>query len=234
MTERASDLLLEVARTDLLRAERAQALVDYMRRAAVDAGIASIGGHTTVGHEYRIGCSVVGLLDGPPRTLNSARPGDVVVLSKPLGVGLAATAIKMGELRYNSEDDWVVAAVRLNSSATAATDVTGFGFVGAVSNVALASAVHIAVDASSIPIYNGARHAVEVGAIPAICDDTLFTLSEVEWSEAISWETRIFLASPETSGGLLGFVAPDNLEALRGEFTSVGLVEHGSGVHIHP
>jgi selenide,water dikinase len=181
---------------------------------AREAGAAVLGGHSVRDEEIKYGMAVTGTVD-PRRMLGNdgARPGDVLVLTKPLGTGLLTTALKQGRLEAGDIGAAVEGMKRLNRAAAsaaraagahAATDVTGFGFAGHAWQMAKASAVAFAIDWSLVPLYPGtaelAREGVDTGGGRA---NASFYGGHVTVDPRVPVEARTVLFDPQTSGGLL-------------------------------
>jgi len=189
---------------------------------AAEGGFVVAGGHTVDDPEPKYGMAVVGEVH-PDRLLTNAglRAGQVLVLTKPLGIGIATTAIKRGV----APDDLASAAVesmsRLNAAArdaalaagaTGATDVTGFGLLGHLQRMAAESGVAVALDVDAIPVLDGARELLADGVVPGgsqrNLDHVRPSLELGRHDEA----TALLLADAQTSGGLV-FGATDRVAA---------------------
>src|SRR5687767_5340002 len=141
-----------------------------------EAGAHIIGGHTVVDDEVKYGLSVTGRIDPRAMLTNAgASAGDRLVLTKPIGNGILATAIKKGTLIGSAANDVVALMRELNAGASrvaldlgarCATDITGFGLLGHASHIARASAVTMRVQLSAVPVLSGAREAWLAGARP--------------------------------------------------------------------
>jgi selenide,water dikinase len=146
------------------------------------------------------------------------RPDDVLVLSKPLGIGVVTTAIKRGGAPAPVVDAAVDSMTRLNADAadvaqrhgaTGATDVTGFGLLGHLGRMALESAVDVRIDSASVPILDGVRDLAAAGFVPG------GSARNLRWVDArldrgsVDDLTVTLLADAQTSGGLVFGVAPD-------------------------
>lgn len=181
---------------------------------AAEAGVMIVGGHTIDDPEPKYGLAVTGLVHPARFVANAgARAGDAIYLTKPLGTGLITTAIKQDKVA----DDVAAEAVRvmsiLNRAASeamqqvgvhAATDVTGFGLLGHLHEMAAASAVSARVRAAAVPVIDGARALVSAGAVAGGTARNLEWLKDkVRWDAAIDEATQIVLADAQTSGGLL-------------------------------
>jgi selenide,water dikinase len=190
-----------------------------------EAGVDVVGGHTVDDPEPKCGYAVMGLVH-PEKAISNAggRPGDLLVLTKPLGSGILTTAIKRDLLGPDAISQVVAVMSELNRGASdamvgvgvdACTDVTGFGLLGHLHELARASGVAADLDARSIPMLPGVLDLIHEGVVPGgTATNAEYTEQFVAWSPAISAETRLALADAQTSGGLLIAVAPSNLGAL--------------------
>ncbi|MGB9650579.1 MAG: selenide, water dikinase SelD, partial [Candidatus Cybelea sp.] len=140
------------------------------------AGIAVIGGHTIKDAEPKYGMAVTGIVD-PKRIVTNAgaRPGDVLVLTKPLGTGILTTALKRGAISPRDLDEAVRAMTVLNDNAAqamlaaqahAATDITGFGLLGHGGGMARASGVRFVIDAYAVPFMERVLELIDAGVAP--------------------------------------------------------------------
>lgn len=186
-----------------------------------EAGAHIIGGHTVLDDELKYGLAVTGRAHPKFLLTNAgAKPGDALVLTKPLGSGILATAIKRGELSSDAQAEVLAAMTTLNGAASraalavgarCATDITGFGFLGHASHVARASNVTLKVDVGAVPAFAGARDAWAAGARTGGADRNLeYVSSLVDWGRA-SDAQRALLTDPQTSGGLLVAVGRDRV-----------------------
>ncbi len=200
----------------------------------VEAGCTVIGGHSIRDEEIKFGYSVTGTIH-PQRVLaiRGARPGDALLFTKALGTGVISTAIKRGK----AEPAWIDAAVRsmttLNKAAAevitgnsrgagapareatfnvhALTDVTGFGLIGHASEMALASGVSLRLHVSAVPLLTGALECVRAGYIPGgLKANREFAECLVGYDDGIPDDLRTMLFDPQTAGGLLISVAPED------------------------
>src|SRR5512133_1100155 len=178
-----------------------------------EAGAVIAGGHTVTDDEIKYGLAVTGRAD--PRhilTNAGAKPGDRLVLTKPLGTGVLATAAKAGTLPADDVRALVESMSRLNAEASraalavgarCATDVTGFGFLGHLSHIARASGVSIRVNADAVPLLPGAASAWSAGARTGGAErNEEYLAALVEWGR-VDAVRRALLVDPQTSGGLL-------------------------------
>jgi selenide,water dikinase len=177
------------------------------------AGAVIVGGHTVVDDEVKYGLAVTGRAH-PARLLTNAaaRPGEWLVLTKPLGNGILATALKRGTLPEAVAREMTGAMAALNRDASraavelgvrCATDVTGFGLLGHASHIARASGVTLRIAARDIPLLSGVRAAWDGGACTGGAGRNESYLEPlVSWGAADPF-TRAVLLDPQTSGGLL-------------------------------
>ena len=203
-------------------------LVDILRGGsdkAAEAGFTIVGGHTIVDREPKYGLAVTGLID-PRRVVTNAtaQEGDLLVLTKPLGVGILTTAMKAGVLSDEATQRAIALMARLNKAASeamvavgvsAATDVTGFGLLGHLREMTSASGVAATVYASKVPVIPEAWELVADGLVPGGTYANKRSLSEtVAWDLGISEDAKLVLCDAQTSGGLLIAVPEAKLEAL--------------------
>lgn len=177
------------------------------------AGCALLGGHTIDDKEPKYGLAVTGLVHPDDLVTNAAgRPGDVLLLTKPIGSGIIATAIKRGDAPAEAEAAAVATMTALNAGAAtamrrigvrAATDVTGFGLLGHLSELVRASGVSADVEAAAVPLLPAVRDLVVAGAVPGGTMRNLAAVRRVVDFGDIDETTQIVLADAQTSGGLL-------------------------------
>ena len=184
-----------------------------------EAGALIVGGHSVIDEEIKYGLAVTGRAD-PARLLtnDAARPGDRLLLTKPIGTGILATAAKRGALDAASERGMLDAMRRLNAVASraalaagvrCATDITGFGLLGHLSHIARASRVTIVVRVADVPALPGTWDAIRAGVRTGGAERNAAWLEpSVAWGGAGD-DVRALLVDPQTSGGLLIAIAPD-------------------------
>lgn len=183
-----------------------------------EAGAVIVGGHTVVDTELKYGLAVTGRAHPDFLLTNAgARPGDVLVLTKPIGNGILATAGKRNQLSPESRDAMLAAMKALNGAASraalavgarAATDITGFGLLGHMSHIARASAVGLRLDLDAVPVFPGVREAVGAGFVTDGAKRNAEYLRDlVRWTRGGD-EERAILHDPQTSGGLLACISP--------------------------
>jgi selenide,water dikinase len=203
------------------------------RDKAAEAGCAVAGGHTVLDPELKYGLCVIGTV-APDRVLSqtSARPGDRLVLTKPVGTGILAQAIKQDALGADELAALIASMSTLNAGARdaalaagvrAATDVTGFGLLGHLHHVALASHCSARLAASSVPLLPAVRDHAGAGRVPGGSRRNLEYVAPVtRFDPAVSETERLILADAQTSGGLLLAVPPANEAALLAELRKAG------------
>jgi selenide,water dikinase len=212
-------------------------LVEILRGAAdkaAEAGIAIVGGHTIKAEEPIFGLAVVGTVH-PQRVLanDRARPGDVLLLTKPLGLGIITTAAKNGDDRLKAIGDALQIMTTLNRSAAevlarievhALTDVTGFGLLGHLRNMAAASQVGARVFFERVPVLEAARGYVkECGAPGGTYANHRFLADWVDYAPDLDREEQLLLCDAQTSGGLLAAVSPEQADAALSALREAGL-----------
>jgi selenide,water dikinase len=190
------------------------------RDKAAEAGCAIVGGHTVLDPELKYGLAVVGTVD-PARALlqTRARAGDKLVLTKPLGFGLAAQAIKSRTLAEADIARVIALMSELNREAKnaalacgahAATDVTGFGLLGHLHNLASASGLSARVRASAVPVLDFAPALARAGTVPGGTKrNHAWVTPFTRFDASVRSETRLLLCDAQTSGGLLIAVPPE-------------------------
>jgi selenide,water dikinase len=211
-----------------------------------EAGVALLGGHTVQDSEIKFGYAVTGEVH-PDRVFANAgaQPGDALILTKPLGTGVIATALKFERAPQEAIDAAVRSMTALNRAAAtvltaldrgvvhACTDITGFGLVGHASEMAVASGCTLEIESSAVPLIEGARGLVR-GNIPGggrTNRDHFGT--GVRIASGVAPELVDLFYDPQTSGGLLAALAPAHtasvLAALTSASVSASRIGHVSG-----
>jgi selenide,water dikinase len=183
-----------------------------------------LGGHTIDSAEPIFGMAVIGEVHPDGMLTNAgACAGDVLVLTKPIGTGILATALKRDALIETGMAEAVRSMTTLNDGAaraalrvgvSAATDVTGFGLVGHLTNMLEASKVAAEIAFEAIPILPHARNLASRGIVPGGTERNLQAAEKVEWSDELGTTDRYLCVDAQTSGGLLLAVPADNQAAL--------------------
>jgi selenide,water dikinase len=189
------------------------------RDKAAEAGCAIAGGHTVLDPELKYGLCVIGSVPGAGLAQTNAKPGDRLVLTKPLGFGIAAQAIKEAKLSGADLETTLAAMATLNkgakdaalaAGARAATDVTGFGLLGHLHHLASASGLAARIRVRDVPTLDFIRDFVEAGLVPAGSKRNLeYAAPHTRFRDDVAEIDRLILSDAQTSGGLLIAVPPD-------------------------
>ena len=203
-----------------------------------EAGVVVIGGHTIDDPEPKFGLAVTGFIH-PDRIVTnaSARPGDRLVLTKPLGLGVITTGIKQERTSRSTIEEAIRLMATLNRDAaramtevgvSAATDVTGFGLLGHLHEMTRAAQVKARIRLSEVPILEEAWTLAREGVIPGGTDRNRAALEGAVTWDGVGEDGRVLLCDAQTSGGLLMAVPADRLDrllrALRGGGVPVAAV----------
>jgi selenide,water dikinase len=217
---------------------------------AREAGVPTLGGHTIDDAEPKYGLVAIGEVDPAQMVTNAgAQVGDALVLTKPIGSGIIATAIKQRaaptdviartvEVMATLNDRAAQAMVK--ARANAGTDVTGFGLLGHLHKMLDASGVSGDLSVADVPLFPGARELAEAGHVPGGSDRNLADLESVlGFADSVDETTRTLLGDAQTSGGILMSVPQDRLEGLLEELMGnvpvaavIGRVTEGAAGHI--
>ena len=212
---------------DLIRPKTISSILRGGLAKATEVGCALIGGHSIRNPEPIYGLAVTGVIDVRRLTTNAnARPGDLLVLTKPLGTGIATTAIKRGVASRTLQKKVITLMSKVNTVGAelaelrlvrAATDVTGYGLMGHLISLCRASRVSAEVDTSAVPmISDEIADLIEQGCVPGGSRENLVaTTVAVDWGKTDEPQ-RILLTDAQTSGGLLLCVPEAKLEKVLG------------------
>jgi selenide,water dikinase len=222
---------------DDLPLEQLARVLEGGRKVAAEAGVAVVGGHSIHDPEPKYGMAVTGLVALDRMVRNStARPGARLFLTKPLGVGMITTAIKRGRATGEQAQAAVETMTALNAPAAeamveagadAATDVTGFGLLGHLHELLVASGLAAELDADAVPLLEGVVRLAEEGVIAGgTRRNRSFVEPFVEWG-GLSDPARFVLADAQTSGGLL--IATRDGDRLRAALERRGVESAGIG-----
>ncbi len=191
-----------------------------------EAECSLVGGHTVKDKELKFGCSITGLVHPKKFWSNAtARVGDLLVLTKPIGSGILTNAFKAGKLSDEIERRVIACMATLNRTAcevairvggvSAATDITGFGLVGHVGSMARGSKATIRIDTAKVPRFDEAlafaKQGVKTGGGRT---NREYVAGHAETASGIAPELEELMFDPQTSGGLLLVIAPDRADAL--------------------
>lgn len=185
-----------------------------------EAGVSLVGGHSVEDDEPKYGLSVTGLIH-PDRVMRNSglMPGDKIILTKPIGTGIVATAIKgelasPGSARAMEESmcslNRIASGVAVDFGLKACTDITGFGLAGHLAEMARGASCKIVIESSSVTILPGAKDYASMGLVPAGAHNNRRYFQEwVGIGDSVKLEISDLMFDPQTSGGLiLGCPAP--------------------------
>ena len=217
---------------------------------ALQAGVAILGGHTIKDSEPKYGLAVTGTIH-PARIVTNAdaRPGDVLVLTKPIGTGILSTALKRDAIDEDAMREAVAWMATINDRAGgalhdvhahAATDITGFGLLGHAHEMARGSNVALHIDAAAVPLHANVLDLIERGFVPGGTRDNAATHAQfTTFAQSVPAALRLALSDAQTSGGLLVSLPPENVsrfeELLRGAnalCAVIGEVRPGEGIGV--
>ena len=209
-------------------------ILEGANKKAEEAGISIIGGHTIDDSEIKYGMAVTGKVHPQKILTNSAaQPGDFIILTKPIGTGILSTALKHGVLENDTREKLISIMADLNKTASeimqnypvnACTDVSGFGLLGHLLEMARASKVEVNLFSDKVPVINDVRKFVTANIIPGGTLNNLDYVSEfVEFPDNFSKNNKIILADAQTSGGLLISVPREYTKQLVNELITKGV-----------
>jgi selenide,water dikinase len=192
---------------------------------AAEAGISIIGGHTVDDTEPKFGLTVTGVVHPDLVLRNStARPGDALVLTKPLGTGIISTAVKRGLVDSATAQEVTELMATLNRAsaeamlevgAHACTDITGFGLLGHLREMAAGSGVNLALRAGRVPTLEAAWTYAGADVVPGgTLNNLAYVADQVTFASGVSRAAQLILADAQTSGGLLISLPADRVEML--------------------
>ena len=196
-----------------------------------EAGVSVIGGHSIKDKEIKFGFAVTGIVH-PDRIVTNAaaRPGDVLILTKPIGTGVISFAAQIGKARPEwleaisrsmTELNKAAAEVMIEAGVRAATDVTGFGLAGHLSEIAAQSGVTVEVEVEAVPVFDGVLECLRNNMISGAAErNREYAAKFIEKDPDVGENLEALLYDPQTSGGLLmavpGAIADEVLARLRG------------------
>ncbi|WP_164667950.1 selenide, water dikinase SelD [Virgibacillus doumboii] len=199
-----------------------------------EADVSLVGGHSIDDQEPKFGLAVTGTVHPDKvKTNTGAQPGDKLILTKPIGVGIYSTSIKRDLLSEEEVDRVTKVMTTLNKTASetmanydvhASTDVTGFGLLGHASEMAEGSNVEIHVNAGQVPVLPRVKELAESGAVPGGTKNNFDHIKDVvTYPEAMDQIDKWILCDAVTSGGLLISVASDDANSLLNELQDKGV-----------
>ncbi len=199
-----------------------------------EAEVILLGGHSIDDQELKYGMSITGVIHPSKVVMNNGgHPGDKLILTKPLGTGIIATAIKAGKAPESAVQKAVKSMAALNRKASevmqeigvhACTDITGFGFIGHAAELVVETPLGMIVDWKAIPFFPEARKLAEAGYKPGgLQRNRDYRLSMVRIAKGVPDYMADILFDPQTSGGLLMAVAPEKAGALLARLLAEGV-----------
>jgi selenide,water dikinase len=198
--------------------------------------VSIIGGHTVDDIEPKYGLAVTGVVH-PDRVVrnSTAQPGDLLVLTKPLGTGIISTAVKRGladEAAAKQAAEMMAtlnhraAETMLEVGANACTDITGFGLLGHLREMAVGSGVNVTLHADAVPVLPAARTFAAADIVPGgTLNNLAFVEKQVTFAPGVSRVQQLILADAQTSGGLLISLPATNTERLLSSLQAAGVVD---------
>ena len=199
-----------------------------------EAQVAVIGGHSVQDQEIKFGYCVTGLIDPQKIYSNSAaKPGDVLLLTKPLGTGIIATGIKLEKTPAEVAQNAIEWMRKLNGPAPdgmekfhvhSVTDVTGYGLIGHAYEMAQGSGTTLTLNAAKVPVIEGTEELAKQGMLPGgIEANRRYVGKSIVWNGVSSLRQQIML-DPQTSGGLLISLPEEKAEQLAAELEGAGFL----------
>jgi selenide,water dikinase len=208
-----------------------------------EAGTALLGGHTVQDQEIKFGYAITGEVDPARMWTNAgAKPGDRLLLTKPLGTGVIATAIKFERADRRTADRAIASMIQLNKAAAealagldagaihACTDITGFGLIGHATEMALAGGCVVEIEGAQVPLLEGALDLVDRNTPGGGRTNKAHFAAGVRVDGSLDPRIEQLLYDPQTSGGLLAAVAPAALPAALERLRRAGVEAHEVGI----
>jgi len=201
---------------------------------ATEAGCLIVGGHTVDDAEPKYGLSVVGLIEPGKEVSNSnAQPGDILVLTKPIGTGIITTGCKQGitpdavlkqAVKTMSELNRGASEAMMKVGVNSCTDITGFGFMGHLRGMVRGSKAGANVRVSDVPVLPGVWDLLEKGTVPGGTFRNMSSVADdVDWDASLTEEQKLLMCDAQTSGGLLISVPKAKLDQLLAELETSGV-----------
>jgi len=201
-----------------------------------EAGIRIIGGHSIEDHEPKLGLVITGEVHPDKVIRNSTlNPGDILLLTKPLGTGIMTTALKRGltnpvemeeATRVMTQLNRLPAEIMRQFPVSACTDITGFGLLGHLKEMVLAAGVEVVINSDLVPLLKSALRYAAAGIIPGGTQNNLDFIADItRWQDGIAGVMKTVLADAQTSGGLLIAVPESRADELLKCLHSAGIPE---------
>lgn len=201
----------------------------------IECGGVMMGGHTIVDNVPKYGLAVTGKVH-PDRIITNAaaQPGDVLILTKPIGAGVVMAGKRIGEVNdadYRTVLDSMKQLNQIGSlimqeySVKCATDITGFGLLGHALKLALGSNVTVRIESQKVPLFRGAYDLIELGCIPGACFRNLeYVETLTDFQDSLEYNLKMLLLDAQTSGGLLVCAPLAKAEQMVSDFQCSGFI----------
>ena len=201
---------------------------------ATEAGVLVVGGHTIADASVKYGMSVIGFAHPKKITKNSsAKDGDIIILTKPLGTGACLAGMRQGVINEDSINDVYTSMITLNKIAsnimnkyniTCATDITGFGLLGHAYKMATASNVSIEINAEALPMFEKTYEVLDMGCIPgASFTNMRYVGNNISIDSNLDYNLQMLSFDPQTSGGIFMCVKKDDVENILADLWREGI-----------
>ena len=199
----------------------------------IEAGGIMMGGHTIVDDIPKYGLAVTGSVHPDKIITNAAaKPGDVLLLTKPLGAGIIMAGKRIGEIEMDKYQPVLESMKQLNKEGgrimqqyevKCATDITGFGLLGHALKLAMGSNVTLKIISTLVPAFNGSLELIELGCIPGACFRNLeYVENDCTFEKSLSHNHKMLLLDAQTSGGLLICCPENKVEEMKTELSEAG------------
>lgn len=199
----------------------------------IEAGGVMMGGHTIVDEVPKYGLAVTGSIHPDKIITNAAaKPGDVLLLTKPIGSGIIMAGKRIAEIKMDKYQPILESMKQLNKEGgrimqkygvKCATDITGFGLLGHALKLALGSNVTLKINSAQVPAFDGAMNLIEMGCIPGACFRNLeYVEKECSFEQSLSYNHKMLLLDAQTSGGLLICCAEKNVKDMIRDLSESG------------
>jgi selenide, water dikinase len=201
----------------------------------IEAGGVMMGGHTIVDDTPKYGLAVTGTVHPHKIITNAAaKPGDALILTKPIGAGIIMAGKRIGEISDEKYQAVLESMKQLNAAGAeimqkygvkCATDITGFGLAGHALKMAQGSHVSLHIETAKVPLFEGADELAELGCIPGACFRNMeFSENDIEFLEKVNYEHKMLMMDAQTSGGLLICCKNEDSEDIVNEMHNVGFL----------
>ncbi|MGE0089896.1 MAG: selenide, water dikinase SelD [Bacteroidales bacterium] len=199
----------------------------------IEAGGTMMGGHTIVDDIPKYGLAVTGWIHPDKIITNAAaKPGDILLLTKPIGAGIIMAGKRIGEIDIDKYQPILESMKQLNKEGgrimqkygvKCATDITGFGLLGHALKLAMGSNVTLKIESKQVPAFDGAMNLIELGCIPGACFRNLeYVENDCTFEKSLSHNHKMLLLDAQTSGGLLICCPKNKVNEMKAELSEAG------------